>query len=211
MYRLQDTTSDWWRATKRRVFPEGTALNWTVFTEIFNGKYFSETAQEQKMLEFQQLRRNHMTIDQYEAEFSRLTKYAPRMVENPLDRARRFRDRLRPELRSRLIPLNPKDYDELYERSRMVERDMKERATASGSRFMPTGDNRQFGKRPMMGNRRFVPPIGRNNGKQVYRSNQNRRFCGGRHGNGSCPSRTGVCFKCGKFDHHIRNCPELAP
>ncbi|XP_048135626.1 uncharacterized protein LOC125315227 [Rhodamnia argentea] len=173
--------------------------------------YFSKTAREQKMLEFQQLRQNHMTIDQYEAEFSRLSKYTPRMVENPLDRARRFRDGLRPELRDRLIPPNPRDYDELYERGQMVERDMKERAAASGSRFMPVGDNRRFGKRPMKGNRRFIPPVGRNNGKSAYRSNWSYQLCGRRHGNGPCPSRTRACFKCGKFDHHIRNCPELAP
>ncbi|XP_048136674.1 uncharacterized protein LOC125315532 [Rhodamnia argentea] len=168
-YRLRDTASDWWKATRGRVFPEGTLPNWTIFTEVFNGKYFSETAREQKMLEFQQLRQNHMTVDQYEAEFSRLTKYAPRMVENPLDRARRFRDGLRPELRSRPIPLNLRDYDELYERGQIVERDMKERAAASGSRFMPVGDNRRFGKSPMMENRRFVPPIRRNNGKPEAR------------------------------------------
>ncbi|XP_048129421.1 uncharacterized protein LOC125313658 [Rhodamnia argentea] len=56
VYRLQDTASDWWKATKGRVFPEGKVPNWTIFTEVFNGKYFSETAQERKMLEFQQLR-----------------------------------------------------------------------------------------------------------------------------------------------------------
>ncbi|XP_048135735.1 uncharacterized protein LOC125315327 [Rhodamnia argentea] len=173
VYRLQDTADDWWKAAKGRVFPEGTTPNWTIFTKVFNGKYFSETAQGQKMLEFQQLRQNHMTIDQYEAEFSRLSRYAPRMVENPLDRARRFRDGPRPELRSRLISLNPRDYDKLYERGQMVERDMKERPATSGSRFMPARDNRRFGKRPMMGNRRFVPLVRRNNGKPVYQSNQN--------------------------------------
>ncbi|XP_048140224.1 uncharacterized protein LOC125316259 [Rhodamnia argentea] len=168
IYRLRDTASDWWKATGGRVFPEGVALNWTIFTEVFNGKYFSEIAQEQKLLEFQQLRENHMTIDQHEVEFSRLSKYAPRMVENPLDRARRLRDGLRPELRSQLIPLNLRDYDELYERGQMVERDMKERAAASGSRFMPARDNCRFGKRPMMGNRCFDPPVRRNNGKPMY-------------------------------------------
>ncbi|XP_030538845.2 uncharacterized protein LOC115746980 [Rhodamnia argentea] len=131
VYRLRDTAIDWWKPTKGRVFPEGTALNWTVFTEVFNGKYFSKSAQEHKMLEFQRLHQNQMTIDRYKAEFSRLSKYAPWMGEIPLDRARRFRDGLRPELRSRLIILNPRDYDELYERGKMVERDMKDRAAAS--------------------------------------------------------------------------------
>ncbi|XP_030553205.2 uncharacterized protein LOC115757207 [Rhodamnia argentea] len=97
-YRLRDTAGDWWKGTKGRVFPKGTVPKWTVFAEVFNGKYFSETTQEQKMLEFQQLRQNRMNIDRFKAEFSKLPKYAPRIVENPPDRARRFRDGLRQEL-----------------------------------------------------------------------------------------------------------------
>ncbi|XP_030519178.2 uncharacterized protein LOC115732632 [Rhodamnia argentea] len=101
VYQLEGTADDWWKATGGGIFPEGTAPNWTAFTEAFNGKYFSETAQERKPIEFQRLRGNQLTIDQHEAEFSRLSRYAPRMVENPIDKARRFRDGLRPDLRSR--------------------------------------------------------------------------------------------------------------
>ncbi|XP_048136604.1 uncharacterized protein LOC125315487 [Rhodamnia argentea] len=95
-YRLEGTADNWWKATRGRIFPEGAALTWIAFTEAFNGKYFSETAQERKLVEFQQLRENRLTIDQYEARFARLSRYAPRMVENPIDKARRFRDGLRP-------------------------------------------------------------------------------------------------------------------
>ncbi|XP_030443448.1 uncharacterized protein LOC115665748 [Syzygium oleosum] len=117
VYQFQDNANDWWKATRERIFPVGMVLNWTGFVDTFNGKYFSESAQEQKMTEFLWLRQNQMTVDQYEAEFARLSKFAPRMVENPLDKARRFRDGLKPELRSRLIPLNLRDYNELYERA----------------------------------------------------------------------------------------------
>ncbi|XP_056161228.1 uncharacterized protein LOC130135640 [Syzygium oleosum] len=162
VYQLQDNANDWWKATRERIFPVGTVPNWTGFVDAFNGKYFSESAQEQKMAEFLRLRQNQMTVDQYEAEFARLSKFAPRMVENPLDKARRFRDGLKPELRSRLIPLNLRDYNELYERAQMIERDMTERNAASGSRFIPARDNRNFGKKPMNGNKRFVPPVKKN-------------------------------------------------
>ena len=99
-----------------------------------------------------------MSIDQYEAEFARLSKFAPRMVEDPTDKARRFRDGLKPDLRSQMISLNLKGYHEIYERAQAIERDQAERAAASGSRYAPTRDNRQLGKRPMTGNSRFVPP-----------------------------------------------------
>ncbi|XP_048129412.1 uncharacterized protein LOC125313651 [Rhodamnia argentea] len=164
-YRLEGTADDWWKATGGRIFPEGAALTWIAFTEAFNGKYFSETARERKLVEFQQLRGNQLTIDQYEAEFARLSRYAPRMVENPIDKARRFRDGSRPDLRDRMIAPNPRTYEEMYERGQMIERDMKERAAASGSRFAPVRDRRRFGKRPMADNRRFVPPPRKSIGK----------------------------------------------
>ncbi|XP_048129404.1 uncharacterized protein LOC125313644 [Rhodamnia argentea] len=134
-------------------------------------KYFSEAAQEQKLVEFRNLHQNRMTIDQYEAEFSRLSKYAPRMVENPVDRARRFRDGLRSDLRSQLVLLNLKDYDELYERGQLVERDMRERGITFGPRFTPARDNRHFGKRHVIDNRRFVPSVKKNIGKPTYQAN----------------------------------------
>ncbi|XP_030518646.2 uncharacterized protein LOC115732124 [Rhodamnia argentea] len=57
-YQLEGTADDWWKATRGRVFPEGAALTWTAFTVAFNGKYFSGTARERKLVEFQQLREN---------------------------------------------------------------------------------------------------------------------------------------------------------
>ncbi|XP_056161867.1 uncharacterized protein LOC130135976 [Syzygium oleosum] len=207
VYQLQGNANDWWKATRGRVFPTDTAQNWTAFTETFNGKYFSENAQEQKMAEFLRLRQGQMTVDQYEAEFARLSKFSSKMVEDPLDKARRFRDGLKPDLRSQLILLNMRDYNEIYERAQAVERDMIERAATSGSWYAPVRDNHHFGKKPMVGNRRFVSPIRKNIGKPAHYSNAVCRRCGGRHGNGPCPSRDGACFGCGGRGHQVRNCP----
>ncbi|XP_056166353.1 uncharacterized protein LOC115665667 [Syzygium oleosum] len=176
-YQLQDNANDWWKAVRDRVFPEGMEQTWAIFVEHFYGQYFSESAQEKKMAEFMRLRQGSMTVVQYEAEFARLSRFAPRMVENPLDKARRFRDGLKPDLRTQMLLLNIRDYRELYERAQTMERDQMERAAASGSRFNQNRDNRRFGKKPMTGNRRFVPPPRRNIGKP-----------------GPTPNRFGTCF-----------------
>ena len=39
-----------------------------------------------------------MSVDQYEVKFVRLSKYAPRMVKDHVDRTRGFQDGLKPEL-----------------------------------------------------------------------------------------------------------------
>ncbi|XP_056162535.1 uncharacterized protein LOC130136287 [Syzygium oleosum] len=117
IYKLQENASDWWRATKGQVFPAGTAPTWTIFTETFNGKYFSKSAREHKLAEFMRLRQGQMSVDQYEAEFTRLSKFAPRMIEDPVDKARRFRDGLKPDLHSQMILLNLRGYHEIYDRA----------------------------------------------------------------------------------------------
>ncbi|XP_056168704.1 uncharacterized protein LOC130138509 [Syzygium oleosum] len=103
VYQLQDNANDWWKATRDRIFPEGTARTWTAFTESFYEKYFSANARERKLAEFMGLRQGLMTANQYEAEFARLSKFAPRMVEHPDDKARRFRDGLKVDIRSQLL------------------------------------------------------------------------------------------------------------
>ncbi|XP_030451957.1 uncharacterized protein LOC115673848 [Syzygium oleosum] len=87
VYLLQDNANDWWKATRGRVFPEGTAQTWAVFSENFYGKFFSESAKERKLAEFMRLHQGQMTVDQYEAEFARLSKFAPRMIDHPEDKA----------------------------------------------------------------------------------------------------------------------------
>ncbi|XP_056166346.1 uncharacterized protein LOC130137872 [Syzygium oleosum] len=162
VYQLQENANDWWKATRGMIFSNGTARTWAMFVEAFNDKYFSKSAREQKLSEFMRLHQGQRTVDQYEAEFARLSKFAPKMVEDPLDRARRFRDGLEPDFRSQMIPLNLRGYNEIYDRAQAIERDLADRAAASGSRFTQGRDNHQLGKRPMTGNRRFVPPARRN-------------------------------------------------
>ncbi|XP_056166358.1 uncharacterized protein LOC130137877 [Syzygium oleosum] len=121
VYQLQDNANDWWKATKDRIFPEGTAKTWAVFTEKFYEKYFSASARERKLADFMRLHQGQMTVDQYEAEFARLSKFAPRMVEHPEDKARRFLDGLRADIRSQLLLVNLGTYEQIFDRAQILE------------------------------------------------------------------------------------------
>ncbi|XP_039165352.1 uncharacterized protein LOC120291718 [Eucalyptus grandis] len=81
-----------WKAINGRVFPEGMVPVWNAFIEVFNGKYFSDCAREQKMAEFQHLYQGLMFVDQYDAKFVELSQYAPRLMEDLVNRVRRFKD-----------------------------------------------------------------------------------------------------------------------
>lgn len=158
VYQLQGNASTWWEATEGRVFLEGMVPEWDAFVKAFYAKYFSKCAQEQKMAEFECLRQNQMTVDQYETKFAELSKYAPRLIKDPLDRARMFRDGLKREIRVPLVPQYLKDYDELYKRARLIERNLNEQTVASELQFAPNRDNNRFGKRPMTRGKYPLPP-----------------------------------------------------
>ncbi|XP_056160992.1 uncharacterized protein LOC130135554 [Syzygium oleosum] len=159
------------------------------------------------MGEFQRLYQNQLSVDQYEAKFAELFRYAPRLIKDPVDRARRFRDGLKSKIKDQLVPLNLKDFNELYERAHLIKRNLAEQAAASRSRFAFNRDNRRFRKRPMTGGRHSIPPNMDGVGKSAYNSNGRCRFCGRKHGTAPCPSKIGACFECGQQGHIARNYP----
>ncbi|XP_048128413.1 uncharacterized protein LOC125312839 [Rhodamnia argentea] len=210
VYRLRGNANTWWEASRGRIFPEGTVLVWNAFVEAFNGKCFSDCAGEQKMNEFMRLRQNQMSVDRYEAKFAELSRYALRMVENPVDKARRFRDGLKPKLKDRLVFLNPKDYNEQYERAHRIERNMTERAIAFGSRYISSGrSDHRNGKMPISEEKHPIRPDRRNAiGKPALNVDGVCRLCGRRHGNAPCPFGGGVCFSCGQMGHLVKDGPQ---
>ncbi|XP_048132212.1 uncharacterized protein LOC125314298 [Rhodamnia argentea] len=162
------------------------------------------------MEEFLRLCQNQLTVDEYEAKFAEMSKYAPRMIEDPVDRAKRFRDGLKLEIKSVLVPLNLKDYNELYERAQMVEHCLLKGPPASGSRCTPSNQfDRRQGKRSMPSGKHYIPPNRRRAiNKPIHNSINECRFCKQRHGTTPCPFGMGACFGCGQRGHQVKDCPQ---
>ncbi|KAL3739197.1 hypothetical protein ACJRO7_020578 [Eucalyptus globulus] len=134
-YQLEGVANTWWMTTQETIFPEGIVQEWKIFLEAFNDKYFSETTREVKIAKFQRLHRGSLTVDKYEVKFAELSRYAPELIENPINRARRFRYGFKPNLRSPLVLLDLRTYNDIYQRTQNIEKDLNERAISSGSRF----------------------------------------------------------------------------
>jgi len=109
-------------------------------------KYFSDCAKDKKITEFVQLEQREMTVDQYEAKFSKLSRYAPKLIEDREEKAKKFMKGLRTDIRKQLVPSNIRDYNEIYEMAQLVEQELvrEQSEYKSQSTF---GDIRR-GKRP---------------------------------------------------------------
>ncbi|XP_030512778.2 uncharacterized protein LOC115726852 [Rhodamnia argentea] len=109
-YRMDENTMYWWQATKNTVFPTGIEIVWETFVTAFYEKYFSSYARDRKLTKFVELKQSERIVDEYEAKFSELSRFAPRLVEHAEDRAKRFPKGLKPGIRKQLAPFGPMTY-----------------------------------------------------------------------------------------------------
>ena len=79
-------------------------ITWDQFSKSFYKRFFSETAQKEMEEQFIRLQQRDQTVDEYAAEFLRLSRFAPYMVANEEIRARRFQQGLRMQIQMFLIP-----------------------------------------------------------------------------------------------------------
>ena len=69
---------------------EGKQRTWSTFLEEFRKKFIPEVTKEKREEEFMYLKQRAMTVTQYELQFTRLSKYAPELVNTEVKRRRRF-------------------------------------------------------------------------------------------------------------------------
>ena len=94
-YMLREIAYDWWRLEEEKRGQEIEPWTWELFKSVFYEKYFPKGIRFQKEKEFFKLTQGNMIVAQYEAEFSRLAKFALTMVVDEKAKARRFEDGLR--------------------------------------------------------------------------------------------------------------------
>ena len=76
---LQSVAYDWWKLVWRNsLLPD--PVTWDYFVTEFNRKYVTNDYKDSKWKQFLTLRQGKLTVDEYEKEFSRLSKYEPESV-----------------------------------------------------------------------------------------------------------------------------------
>ena len=104
-----------------RVLP----ITWEQFRTAFNDKYFLEYWREIKKHEFLNLTQTtEMPVVQYEAQFSKLLKYVPMYTSNDREKAHKFLQGLRKEVKQVLYAWNIHTYEEVVEKATTIKRNM---------------------------------------------------------------------------------------
>ncbi|XP_028062686.1 uncharacterized protein LOC114266002 [Camellia sinensis] len=89
-YYLKGDAGQWLKYAKRRI--EST---WEAFVVAFQDKYLPPTARERLWQEFKDLKQLNMSVAEFEAAFSSLSRFAPELVVTEERRCIEFEQRLR--------------------------------------------------------------------------------------------------------------------
>jgi len=199
---LRDVARTWWLAEEATLEKP---ITWDQFSKGFYERFFPTTAQKEMEEQFIRLQQRNRSVDEYAAEFLRLSRFAPYMVSDEEKRASRFQQGLKMDVQMFLIPQQLKTYSQVLSIAREVERGLErknESQVQSKSvkrpfQLMNEEDAARTTHGPMI-KRPFQPPPQQIICNFCHKPGHYRR---------DCRMANGLCLACGTGRHAIRDCP----
>ncbi|KAL0536706.1 hypothetical protein IC582_025666 [Cucumis melo] len=189
-------------------------ITWQQFKESFYAKFFSASLRDAKRQEFLNLEQGDMTVEQYDAEFDMLSRFAPEMIATEAARVDKFVRGLRLDIQGLVRAFRPATHADALRLA--VDPSLQERANSSktAGRGSTSGQKRKAEQQPVP-----VPQRNFRSGGE-FRRFQQKPFeageaargkplcttCGKRHP-GRCLFGTRTCFKCRQEGHTADRCP----
>ena len=121
---LKDVARTWWLAEEATLEKP---ITWDQFSKGFYERFFPATAQRDMEEQFIRLQQRNRSVDEYAAEFLRLSRFAPYMVADEEKRASRFQQGLKMDVQMYLIPQQLKTYSQVLSIAREVERGLEKK------------------------------------------------------------------------------------
>ncbi|KAL0561349.1 hypothetical protein IC582_001774 [Cucumis melo] len=214
VFMLTDRGTAWWETTERMLGGDVSQITWQQFKESFYAKFFSASLRDAKRQEFLNLEQGDMTVEQYDAEFDMLSRFAPEMIATEAARADKFVRGLRLDIQGLVRAFRPATHADALRLA--VDLSLQERANSSkiAGRGSTSGQKRKAEQQPVP-----VPQRNFRSGGE-FRSFQQKPFeageaargkplcttCG-KHHLGRCLFGTRTCFKCRQEGHTADRCP----
>ena len=120
-FHLEEPAKSWWRIIEEKWNQEGVQHTWDKFLKEFRKKYIPAVLQEKREKEFMYLKKRTLSVTEYEEKFTRLSKYAPEMVNTETKRRRHFQRGLTVEIQDALVTAKMETYAKLVEIAQRIE------------------------------------------------------------------------------------------
>ncbi|KAL0554397.1 hypothetical protein IC582_008317 [Cucumis melo] len=214
VFMLTDRGTAWWETTERMLGGDVSQITWQQFKESFYAKFFSASLRDAKRQEFLNLEQGDMTVEQYDAEFDMLSRFAPEMIATEAARADKFVRGLRLDIQGLVRAFRPATHADALRLA--VDLSLQERANSSktAGRGSTSGQKRKAEQQPVP-----VPQRNFRSGGEFRRFQQKPFEAGeaargkplcttcGKHHLGRCLFGTRTCFKCRQEGHTADRCP----
>ncbi|RVW21559.1 Retrovirus-related Pol polyprotein from transposon 297 [Vitis vinifera] len=124
-FMLDKEADHWWRMTKRLLKDQGPIV-WSQFREAFIRSTFLTVFDEKRWEEFVRLEQGDLTVAQYEAKFTELSRFAPQLIATEEEKTLKFQDGLKPYLKNKISILKLSVYSEEVDIALIAEKDNEE-------------------------------------------------------------------------------------
>ncbi|KAL0536859.1 hypothetical protein IC582_025822 [Cucumis melo] len=214
VFMLTDRGTAWWETTERMLGGDVSQITWQQFKESFYAKFFSASLRDAKRQEFLNLEQGDLTVEQYDAEFDMLSRFAPEMIATEAARADKFVRGLRLDIQGLVRAFRPATHADALRLA--VDLSLQERANSSktAGRGSTSGQKRKAEQQPVPVPQRNFRPGGefRSFQQKPFESGEAARgkpLCTtcGKHHLGRCLFGTRTCFKCRQEGHTADRCP----
>ena len=100
-FRLEGDSQIWWDWV--RVLRDLETMTWGEFSELFMDKFFSASARHAKAREFLELKQGSMTVLEYVAKFTVLSRFWDDYVATYMAEVRKFEDGLKLSIQGKIV------------------------------------------------------------------------------------------------------------
>ncbi|XP_020272013.1 uncharacterized protein LOC109847181 [Asparagus officinalis] len=145
---LINVARTWWDAEEEKL-PR--PISWEIFRESFLEAFFPKTARLEMQRQFVMLRQRASTVDEYAAEFAKLSRFAPGMVSNEVDKGQRFMQGLNFEIQTQIYSQKGiETYADVLEAARKAEQLIGiMNSVKRGANKRPAGQNSEVTSRSL--------------------------------------------------------------
>ncbi|XP_028112026.1 uncharacterized protein LOC114310276 [Camellia sinensis] len=178
-------------------------MNCAQFLEIFSEKYFPQSIHDRKVSEFENLKQGSKIVVEYEAQFTKLARFAPYIVDIDYKKARKFERGLPDSILEKINVLQVQKYVDVLDKAIITEGNQASRNRYSDWKGKMQGSNMH---KRLTSSQNKKQNLGTSNTTGFNQDSPSTCLeCGKKH-RGVCHRASRACFKCRKTRHMMRDC-----